>query len=103
MRRFVLNRWWVLLLASALAIGMLPGLVSPAAARGITIRQAQTVGIVSDYGDPDVPTGTPIPGRMDRTGQIGDRRAGGDSRTSLEMSALHLRILLGLLRAFPVR
>jgi len=100
MRRFALNRWWVLLLASALAIGTLPGLVSPAAARGITIRQAQTVGIENTYGDPDVPTGTPYPGRM---GEIGDRRAGGDSRTLLEMGALRLRILLELLRAFPVR
>ena len=103
MRRFVLNRWWVLLLASALAIGTLPGLVSPAAARGITIRQAQTGGIENGYGDPDVPTGTPYPGRIGRTGEIGERRAGGDSRTALEMGALHLRILLGLLRAFPVR
>ena len=103
MRRFVLNRWWVLLLASALAIGTLPGLVSPADARGITIRQAQTGGMVTDYGDPDVPTGIPIPGRMGRTGEISDRQAAGDSRASLELGALRLRILLELLRAITVR
>jgi len=103
MRRFTLNRWWVLLLASALAIGTLPGLVSPAAARGITVRQVQTGGMISDYGDPDYPSGVPYPGRMGRTGEINERRAGGDSRTSLEMGALRLRILLGLLRAYSVR
>jgi hypothetical protein len=99
MRRFVLNRWWVLLLASALAVGMLPGQVSPA--RASTVYQ--TLSGISGYGDPDVPSGVPIPGKIGRTGENGERRAGGDSRTSLEMGALRLRILLELLRAFPVR
>ena len=100
MRRFVLNRWWVLLLASTLAVGMLPGQVSPAAAESM-LRQLQGGG--ASYGDPDVPSGVPIPGRIGRTGENGERRAAGDSRTLLEMGALRLRILLELLRAFPVR
>jgi hypothetical protein len=59
--------------------------------------------MTSDYGDPDIPNGVPYPGRIGRTGENSERRAGGDSRTSLEMGALRLRILLELLRAFPVR
>lgn len=101
MRRFGLNRWWVLLIASALAIGTLPGLVAPASAR-VSLRHAQMGGASTDYGDPDVPQGTPYPGRMDRTGSI-DRRAGGDSRTATEMSSLRLRIVLELMRSILFR
>ena len=101
MRRFVLNRWWVLLIASVLAIGALPGFVSPAHAR-ITVRQAQIRGSESDYGDPDIPGGVPIPGRADRTGTI-DRRAGGDGQWATEMGVLRLRIVLELMRSILFR
>ncbi|SRR5258705_7866285 len=101
MRRFAMNRWWVLLLASVLAIGTLPGLVSPACA-WTTVRQAMGAGAGTSYGDPDIPGGIPSPGRMGRTGTY-DRTAGGDGRAATEMGSFHLRIMLELMRAILFR
>src|SRR5262249_9279691 len=98
MRRFSMNRWWVLLLAAVLAIGTLPGLVAPASAR-ISLRNAQIGGADSSYGDPDVPNGQPLPGRMNRTGGV-DRGGVGDGPTTTELGSIHLRVMLELMRAY---
>ena len=101
MRRFAVNRWWVLVLATTLAIGTLPALVSPAHAR-VTIRQAQMGGSESSYGDPDIPNGTPYPGRLGRAGGSASPSVG-DSRMATENGASRLRIVLEFMRAILFR